>query len=101
MSDMTIAYQAERLTALDSGGRTMGYVTFPRIRKGLVNIDQVQILPAYRSRNLEETLLDALFSHLLQQGTKAALTSPVVQRYVAANPQWKAILPDSIHMTTH
>ena len=101
MPDMTISYQTERLTALDSDGRTMGYVTFPRIRKGLVNIDQVQILPAYRSRNLEETLLDALFSHLLQQGTKAALTSPAVQRHAAANPKWKAILPDSIHMTTH
>ena len=101
MSDITIAYQAERLTALNADGRTMGYVTFPRIRKGLVNIDLVQILPAYRGLNLEETLLDALFSHLLQQGTKAALTSPVVQRYVAANPQWKVILPDSIHMTTH
>lgn len=101
MPDMTIAYQAERLTALDSDGKPLGYVTFPRIRKGLVNIDRVQVLPAYRGRKVEEALLDALLLHLLQQGTKAALTSPAAQRHAAANPLWKEILPDSIHMTTH
>lgn len=101
MPDMTISYQAERLTCFDSDGRTMGYVTFPRIRKGLVNIDRVQIVPAYRDRKVEEALLDALLLHLRQQETKAVLTSPAAQRHAAANPRWKDVLPDSIHITTH
>lgn len=101
MPDMTIQYQPGRLTAVDSDGRTMGYVTFPQIRKGLVNIDRVQILPEYQSWGVETALLDALLNHLQQQGTKAALTSPAAQRYAADNPVWKQILPQSMHMTTH
>lgn len=101
MPDITISHQTERLTALDSDGKIMGYVTFPRIRRGLVNIDRVQIIPAYRGLKVEEALLDELLLHLLQQETKAVLTSPEAQRHAAANPRWKEILPDSIHRTIH
>lgn len=101
MTDMTIQYQASRLTAVNRTGKTMGYITFPQIRKGLVNIDRVQIAPEYRGREVESALMDALLTHLKQQGMKAALTSPAAQRYVAENPGWKQILPESMHMTTH
>ena len=101
MTEMTIQFQPGRLTAISSSGRTMGYVTFPQIRKGLVNIDRVQIIPEYRGRGVDAALLDALLTYLQQQGVKAALTSPAAQRYAAENPLWKQVLPESMHMTTH
>lgn len=101
MSEIIIQYQPGRLTAVNSAGKTMGYVTFPQIRKGLVNIDRVQIFPEYRLAGVETALLDALLPHLQQQGIKAALTSPAAQRHAAKNPRWKSVLPDSIHMTAH
>ena len=101
MSEITIQYQPGRLTAVSSAGKIMGYVTFSQIRKGLVNIDRVQIIPEYRLTDAQTVLLDALLLHLQQQGMKAALTSPAAQRHAANNPQWKSVLPDSMHMTTH
>lgn len=101
MADMTVRYEKSRLSAVDGAGKTMGYVTFPQIRKGLVNIDRVQIMPGYRKEGVETALLNALLIHLEQRGEKAALTSPAAQRHAAKNPRWKAVLPDSMHMTAH
>ena len=101
MTDMTIQFQNGRLTARCGSGNIMGYITFPQIRKGLVNIDRVQVAPEYRGRGVETAMMEALLIHLRQQGMKAALTSPAVQRYVAENPDWKQILPESMHMTAH
>lgn len=101
MSEIIIQHQTGRLTAVSGAGKIMGYVTFPQIRKGLVNVDRVQIVPEYRYAGIEAALLDALLSHLQQQSMKAVLTSPAAQRYAAKNPQWKSVLPDSMHMTAH
>ena len=101
MEEIRIQFQAGRLTAVSRAGKTMGYVTFPQIRKGLVNIDRVQIIPEFRSRGVEAVMLDALLMHLKEQGIRAVLTSPAAQRIAAENPQWKQILPDSMHMTSH
>ena len=101
MTDITIRIQTGRLTACSEFGNTVGYITFPQIRKGLVNIDRVQVAPEYRGRGVEAAMMDALLTHLRDQGMKAALTSPAVQRYAAQNPQWKQILPESMHMTAH
>lgn len=101
MRDISVQYQTGRLTAVDCAGKTVGYVSFPQIRKGLVNIERVQIAPEYRGRGVEAVLMDALLSHLKQKGTKAALTSPMAQRYAAEHSEWKTVLPESMHMTTH
>ena len=101
MEKITMKYEAGRLTALSSSSMTMGYITFPQIRKGLVNVDRLQILPEYRGRGVEAMLMDALLAHLEQQDVKAALTSSKVQRYAAEHPEWKAVLPESMHMTAH
>ena len=101
MEKITMKYEPGRLTALSSSGMTIGYITFPQIRKGLVNVDRLQIFPEYRGRGVEAMLMDALLAHLEQQDVKAALTSPAVQRYAAEHPEWKAVLPESMHMTAH
>lgn len=98
---MTFTISKERLTALTPDGIPMGYITFPQVRAGLVNIDQVVTHPPFRGQGVAEEMVAALFSHLSRQGRKAALTAPFVQQYLETHPQWKHILPGEIHFTTH
>ena len=98
---MTFTIGKDRLTAADPDGTPMGYVSFPQIRAGLVNISQVVTYPGFRDRGVAEAMLEALFYHLIRTGRKAALTCPSAQQYLEAHSQWKTILPDSIHFTTY
>lgn len=98
---MTFSFQKERITAVSPDGVSMGYITFPRVRAGLVNINQLTIFPAFCSQGLEDAMMEALLSHLEKSGLKAALTCPYAQQYVEKNPQWKKILPGEIHFTRY
>ena len=98
---MTFRFEKERITALTPDGKPMGFIAFPRIRAGLVNISQVTVSPAFRGQGVEDFMMEGLFSHLETQGVKAALTCPYAQDYVAEHPQWKRILQGEMHFTTH
>ena len=98
---MTYSIQKERITATSPEGIPMGYITFPRVRPGLVNINQMVVLPAFRQQGVEEAMMEALLSHLDQQGLKAVLLCPFAQQYVEKYPRWKKILPGEIHFTKY
>lgn len=98
---MTFAIEKEQLTALAGDGRSMGFISFPRLRGRLVNISQVTVHPAFRSQGVEAAMLEALLTHLSENNQKAALTSPHAQQYVSKNPQWKHLLPGELHFTSH
>ena len=98
---MTFSFQKDRVTALSSEGSAMGYIVFPRIRAGLVNISEVTVLPAFRGQGVEDAMMEALLSHLEKQGLKAALTSPFAQQYLEDHPRWNQILPGAIHFTRY
>lgn len=98
---MTFTIENERLTAVGTDGRTMGYIAFPRLRGKLVNISQVTVLPDYRGQGVETAMLEALLSHLSKHDRKAALTSPYAQQYMSRNPQWKHLLPGELYFTAH
>ena len=98
---MTFSMEKERLRAIGADGIPMGYIHFPRVRAGLVNIRQVTVNPEFRGQGVEAAMLEALCSHLSKSGHKAALTAPFAQQYVAAHPEWKAVLPGEMHFTKH
>lgn len=98
---MKFVFEKERMIALGPEGTPMGQVAFPRVRAGLVNISSMTIFPAFRGQGVEDAMMEALLSHLDQQGSKAALTCPLAQDYVAAHPQWKRILPGEISFTKY
>lgn len=98
---MTFSFQKERLNAVSTEGIPIGYVAFPRVRPGLVNISQTTVFPPFRGQYIEEAMMEALFSHLSKLGLRAALTCPFAQQYLEKNPQWKNILPGEIHFTRH
>ena len=98
---MKFVFEKERMTALAPDGTPMGFAVFPRVRAGLVNINQVTVYPAYRGQGVEEAMMEALLPHLEAQGVKAVLTAPFAQDYVAAHPAWKQILPGEISFTKY
>ena len=98
---MTFSFQKERISAVSPEGIPIGYITFPRVRAGLVNINQTTVFPSFRGQHMEEAMMEALFSHLSKLGLKAALTCPYAQQYLEKNPKWKNILPGEIHFTRH
>ena len=98
---MTFAFEKERMTAISSDGIPMGYITFPRVRSNLVNINHVMAYPKFRGQGVADGMMDALLSHLAEQNQKAALTCPYTQQYVRKHDEWKHILPDKLHFTTH
>lgn len=98
---MTFSIGKERLTAIYQDGNPMGYITFPRVRAGLVNISQVVTYPEYRDQNVPEKMMERLLCHLEESHQKAALTCPYAQQYMEKHPQWKHILPGQMHFTTH
>lgn len=98
---MKFVFEKERMIALGPEGTPMGQVAFPRVRAGLVTVSQVTVHPAFRGQGVEDAMMEALLSHLDQQGSKAALTCPIAQDYVASHPEWKPLLPGEMHFTTH
>ena len=98
---MEVTITKERLTAIDPNGIPMGYIRFPQIRPGLVTIDSVEVYAPFRSQGIENAMMEALLQHLTALSRKAALRCPFAQDYLQANPEWKHILPDSLHFTTY
>ena len=98
---MTFVFEKERLTARSPDGLSMGHISFPRVRPGLVRIDQVMTNPGFRGQGVAESMMEALLTHLTNQNQKAALTCPIAQQYVRKNPRWKHILPGDLHCVTH
>lgn len=98
---MNISFEKEHMTAISSSHIPMGFIDFPQVRPGLVNITQVRVSPQFRGQGVEDIMMEALLNHLSQQDRKAALSSPFAQQYVGKHPEWKHILPEKIHFTRH
>ena len=98
---MKVSFEKERLTVFSSSRIPMGFIAFPQVRPGLVNITQVRVSPQFRGQGVEDAMMEALLNHLSRQDQKAALSSPFAQQYVGNHPEWKNILPGDIHFTRH
>ena len=97
---MTFSIEKERITAINADGVPMGYITFPQIRKDLVNINLVVTYPQFRGQGVADSLMEALLIHLDKQDKKAALNCPIAQNYLEQHGQWQHLLPEKIYFTT-
>lgn len=98
---MIFRFEKERITALTPDGTTLGFIVFPRVRAGLVNISTMTVNPGFRGQGVEDAMMEVVLEHLDEQGLKAALTCPFAQRYMEQNPRWKKILPGEMHFTRY
>ena len=51
---MTFRFEKERITALTPDGTTLGFMVFPRVRAGLVNISTMTVNPGFRGQGVED-----------------------------------------------
>lgn len=93
---MAFEFSKDRMTRRNEHGDLMGYITFPQVKKNLVNIDHVFTDPAFRGQGNAAVMMEVLLCHLEEQGKKALLTCPYAQSYVAEHPQWTKLLPNDI-----
>ena len=94
---MPINFEKEKMTFINEDGIPMGYITFPEIKKGLVNIDHVLTYPKFRGQGNADNMMDTLLHHLDEKGCKVVLTCSFAQKYVADHPEWEHLLPTNIH----
>lgn len=98
---MHFTFEKERITAVSAEGIPMGYVAFPQVRAGLVNINHVQTYPGFRGQGVENRMMEALLDHLDDLNLKAALTAPFAQQYMEQHREWAHLLPGKLHFTAH
>ncbi len=79
-------FEPDRTLLYDGQGQLMGRVTHPRIRAGVVNIQQVYTQPDFRGRGVAALLMEGLLAHLRETGQKAVFTCSYAQKYVAEHP---------------
>ncbi len=79
-------FEPDRTVLYDEDGRMMGRVTHPRIRAGVINIQQVYTEPQFRGQGVAARLMEGLLAHLRETGQKTVLTCSYAQSYVAGHP---------------
>ncbi|MBQ8599605.1 MAG: N-acetyltransferase [Oscillospiraceae bacterium] len=97
---MPANFEKERMTMLTEDGIPMGYITFPQVKKNLVNIDHVLTYPKFRGQGNAANMMEALLAHLEQQEKKVILTCSYAQQYMADNPQWQHMM-GSVYFEKH
>ena len=57
---MIFRFEKERITALTPDGTTLGFIVFPRVRAGLVNISTMTVNPGFAGQKLIPQTLDKI-----------------------------------------
>ncbi len=83
---MRFTFEPDRTVLYDREGRMMGRITHPRIRAGVINIQQVYTEPSFRGQGVAALLMEKLLAHLRETDQKAVLTCTYAQKYVAEHP---------------
>lgn len=94
---MPFSFEKEKMTLISEEGIPMGYITFPEIKKGLVNIDHVLTYPKFRGQGVAAAMMEALLQHLAERECKVVLTCPYAQNYVGEHEEWSHLLPTDIY----
>ncbi len=79
-------FEPDRALLYNERSQLMGRVTHPRIRAGVINIQQVYTEPDFRGQGVAAKLMEGLLAHLRETGKKAVLTCTYAQKYVAEHP---------------
>ncbi len=89
---LQFTFEPDRTLLHDEEGRLMGRVTHPRIRAGVINIQQVYTEPDFRGQGVAAKLMEGLLDHLRETDQKALLTCSYAQKYVGEHPEQKDLL---------
>ena len=73
-------------------GEVVGYITFPLIKAGVVNINHTFTHTKHRGKGIAKILTDALYDHLKEKNYKAIASCSYADAYFQRYPEKQDIL---------
>ena len=75
-----------RIWAENEEGRLVAEITFPEVRRGVVNIDHTFVDPSLRGQGAAGKLAQAAADQIRARGMKAVLTCSYAQKWFGDHP---------------
>lgn len=72
--------------------KVVGFITFPLIKDGVVNINQTFTPTSHRGKGIAKELMDALYIHLKENNLKAVLNCSYAVKYFERYEEKKDVL---------
>lgn len=72
--------------------KVVGFITFPLIKDGVVNINQTFTHTSHRGKGIAKELMDALYIHLKENNLKAVLNCSYAVKYFERYEEKKDVL---------
>ena len=88
---MEFHYDAERIYALDAGGKLIAEITFP-ITDGIASIDHTFVDRSLRGQGIAGQLMEAAVAQLRRAGLKITLTCPYAVKWFEDHPEQADLL---------
>ena len=98
---MKITWAGERMNLLDEDNSLAGYILFPGVKKGLVNVSEIYLYSQYRGKGYEALMMEELFARLRGQDSQMILTCSAAQKYLTDHPEHADLLAKDIHFEKH
>lgn len=84
--------EQNRIFVSDNNGRFVAEITFPEIRKGVVDINHTFVDPTLRGQGIASQLVKAAYREIKKQGLKAVATCPYVVDWFGMHKDYQDIL---------
>ena len=84
--------EQNRIFASDDNDRFVAEITFPEIRKGVVDINHTFVDPSLRGQGIASQLVKAAYHEIKKRGMKAVATCPYVVDWFAMHKEYQDVL---------
>ncbi|MVB11489.1 putative protein YjdJ [Caprobacter fermentans] len=88
---MVLKHEPERIFFLDQAGKTVAEVTFPQIRKGVVDINHTFVDDSLCGQGIASRLMEAVAKSLRKDGKQAVLTCSYAKKWFSSHKDYSDI----------
>ncbi|WP_411677622.1 GNAT family N-acetyltransferase [Caproicibacter sp.] len=90
---MELKHEPERIFFLDQAGKTVAEVTFPQIRKGVVDINHTFVDDSLRGQGIASRLMEEVVKTLREEGKQAVLTCSYAKKWFSDHKEYSDLQP--------
>lgn len=98
---MDFLYEDNRIYVENDHGKMIVEATFPKIEKGVVNIDHTFVDPSLRGRGIASELMHEVYRYVKKRGFKAVHTCPYATVWFKRNPDKTDIISERLQEAMH
>lgn len=85
-------YEKNRIFASSNNGHFVAEITFPEVRKGVVDINHTFVDPTLRGKGVASQLVELAYHEINKQGLKAVASCPYVVEWFVKHKEYQDIL---------